>query len=71
MNWLEVLFIIKSKTLSKEIVHKSECCIRLLKTLKVVCNEMNGGSDIFLVNSYWYGTHVIVISLNFYREVVF
>jgi len=39
--------------------------------LKVVCNEMNGGSDTCMFNSYWYGTHVIVIGLNFYGDVVF
>jgi len=39
--------------------------------LKVVCNEMEGGWDTCLFNPYWYGTHVIVVGLNFNGDVVF
>ena len=39
--------------------------------LKVVSNEMNGGSDTCGLNSYWYGTLVIVFGLSFNAGVVF
>jgi len=39
--------------------------------LKVVCNDMEGGWDTCLFNPYWYGTHVIVVGLNFNGDVVF
>ena len=39
--------------------------------LKVVCNEMNGGSDTCGLNSFWYGTHVIGVCLSFNGGVVF
>ena len=46
---------------------KSHACV----PLKVVCNEMNGGLDTRLLNSYWYRTHVIGVCLMFYGELVF
>ena len=42
-----------------------------IETLKVVCNEMEGGWDTCLFSPYWYGTHVIVVGLNFNGDVVF
>jgi len=40
-------------------------------TLKVVSNEMNGGSDVVSIESYHYITQVLSLSLNFYWAVVF
>jgi len=42
-----------------------------MQTLKVVGNEMNGGSDTCGLNSFWYGTHVIGVWLSFNGGVVF
>ena len=42
-----------------------------ISPLKVVCNEMEGGSDTGGLNSYWYGTLVIVFGLSFNGGVVF
>ena len=39
--------------------------------LKVVSNEMNGGSDTCGLNSYWYRTLVIVFGLSFNGGIVF
>jgi len=39
--------------------------------LKVVGNEMNGGSDTCRLNSFWYGTHVIGVCLSFNGGIVF
>ena len=39
--------------------------------LKVVCNEMKGGSETGLSYSYSFGTHVIGVCLNFNGDVVF
>jgi len=45
--------------------------IRCSGNLKVVGNEMNGGSDTCGLNSFWYGTHVIGVCLSFNGGVVF
>jgi len=45
--------------------------VSLKGALKVVCNEMNGGSDTGRFSSFWYGTHVIGIGFNFNGDVVF
>ena len=39
--------------------------------LKVVSNEMNGGSDVVSIESCYYITQVLGLSLNFYWAVVF
>ena len=39
--------------------------------LKVVCNEMEGGSDTCLFNPYSYGSYVIVFNFNCSVDVVF
>jgi len=39
--------------------------------LKVVGNEMNGGLESCGLNSYWYGTLVILVCLSFNGGIVF
>jgi len=39
--------------------------------LKVISNEMNGGLDVVSIESYYYITQVLGLSLSFYWAVVF
>jgi len=40
-------------------------------SLKVVSNEMNGGSDVVSIESYYNISQVLGLSLSFYWAVVF
>ena len=44
---------------------------KFINYLKVVSNEMNGGLDVVSIESYYYITQVLGLSLSFYWAVVF